>query len=62
MQLHAEELLDLSEVLELAGRTTEARDAPEKGVDLYEQKGADALIENAHARFRDISSTLALPR
>jgi class 3 adenylate cyclase/tetratricopeptide (TPR) repeat protein len=46
----AEVMLDLAEVLDLAGRPDEARAAARDAVRLYERKGADAGVRLAEAR------------
>ena len=45
--LHADVLLDLAEVLELAGRSEEARAATAEAVSIYERKGNVAAARNA---------------
>ena len=45
--LHADVLLDLAEVLELAGRPEEAREATTKAVSIYERKGNVAAARKA---------------
>jgi len=48
--LHADVLLDLAEVLELAGRSEEARAATAEAVSIYERKGNIAAARKARAR------------
>ena len=45
--LHADVLLDLAEVLELAGRPEEAREATAEAVSIYERKGNVAAARKA---------------
>jgi DNA-binding SARP family transcriptional activator len=45
--LHADVLLDLAEVLELAGRPQEAREATAEAVSIYERKGNGAAARKA---------------
>jgi hypothetical protein len=47
--LHADVLLDLAEVLGLAGRPDEAEVATAEAVDIYERKGNVAAAERARA-------------
>jgi ATP/maltotriose-dependent transcriptional regulator MalT len=55
LQVHAEALMDLAEILRLAGRLEEAARSLEESVRLYEQKGnvlsaarARALLDEVH--------------
>jgi hypothetical protein len=45
--LHADVLLDLAEVLDIAGRPEEAREATAQAVSIYERKGALAAARKA---------------
>jgi hypothetical protein len=49
---HARALEDLAEVLELSGRSDEARPVLAKATGLYEQKGITVLAERARNRVR----------
>ncbi len=49
-------LLDLGEVLELAGRPDDARRATQEALDLYEQKGIVPLIEQVRGRLVELEA------
>ena len=52
----AEVMLDLAEVLELAGRRDEASAAAREAARLYAAKGADAGVRLAEARVAELAS------
>ena len=57
---HADALLDLAEVLRLAGRPEEAAAAAEEAVRLYERKGAVVAAESAQALLAELGGQVPM--
>ena len=55
---HGDAVVDLAEVLELAGKTTETRAALERAIELYERKGARFEVDVTRRRLEKIGDTL----
>ena len=53
LDLHGDVLVDLAEILRLAGREEEARESAEAALDLYLRKGNDVAADRARALLAD---------
>ena len=52
---HADALVDLATIYELAGDLESARDALQRALDLYAQKGMTVFLERTEARLKDLA-------
>ncbi len=59
LDLHGDALLDLADVLRLAGREQEARETAEAALDLYLRKGNEVAAERARALLARAATTTA---
>ena len=56
LDLHGDVLVDLAEILRLAGREEEARESAEAALDLYLRKGNDVAADRARALLADAAT------
>jgi hypothetical protein len=57
---HGDALVDLAEVLEVAGRREEAAAEVEKALERYERKGNLVMAERARSRLEDLREATEL--
>ena len=61
LNTHADARLDLAEVLDLAGRTPDARHEVLRAIDLYEAKGNTVAVERARRRIDSLTDRWSRP-